>query len=72
MKRNALRTNSAALATVSTSACNMECADYMEHLFFKAVYISFLCTVELVTVEYALSARASGAYISAGVAANTF
>ena len=72
MKRDTLRTYSAALATVRTSSCHMECTDNVEHLLFERIYICFLGTVELVTVKYTFSATACRTYVSAGVATDTF
>ena len=50
----------------------MECTDNVEHLLFERIYICFLGTVELVTVKYTFSAAACRAYVSAGVATDTF
>ena len=72
VERDALRTNSAALSAVGASACDVERADYVEHLFFEAVNVSLLCAVELCAVEYALTARASGTYVSARITTDTF
>ena len=47
MKRNPLRTNTAALATVCTSSCNVECTDNVEHFFFKGIHVCLLGTVKL-------------------------
>ncbi len=72
MKRNSLRTYSAAFAAVCTSSCHMECTDDMEHFFFKGVHICFLRTVKLIAVEYTFTTAACWTYITAGITADTF
>ena len=70
VERDALRTYSAALATVGASARNVERADNVEHLLLEGVDVCLLCGVELSAVEYALAAGACGAYVSARVASD--
>ena len=72
MKRDSLRTYSAALSAVRTSSGYVERADDMEHLLFEGVHVRFLCAVELVAVKYALAAGACRTYIAACIAADTF
>ena len=72
MKRDSLRTYSAAFSTICTSSCYMECTDNMKHLLFERVHICFLRTVEFVAVEYTFTAAACRTDITAGIAADTF
>ena len=72
MKRDSLRTYSAALSAVRTSSGYVEGADDMKHLLFDGIHIRFLRAVKLVAVKYALAAGACRTYISACVAADTF
>ena len=72
VKRNSLRTYSAAFAAVCTSSCHMECTDDMEHLLFERVHVCFLRTVKLIAVEYTFTAAACRTDITAGIAADTF
>ena len=72
MKRNALRTYTAALSTVGTSAGHVEGADDMEHLLLKGIHICLLRAVKLIAVKYALAAAAGRTDISAGIAADAF
>ena len=72
MKRNALGTDSAALAAVGTPSCHMEGTDNMEHLLLKGIGIRLLIAVILAAVEDTFAAAAGRTHIAAGVAADTF
>ena len=68
MERNVLRTYSGALAAVCTSARNVERADDVEHLFFKAVGDSLVFNTGVRVAEHALFTGTSGADITASIA----
>ena len=70
MERYILRANAGALAAVGASACNMECADDVEQLFFKAVCGSLIFDTRLGVIENALFAGTCGAYVTACVTAD--
>ncbi len=70
MERYILRAYAGALAAVGASACNMECADDVEQLFFKAVCGSLIFNARLGVIENALFAGTCGAYVTACVAAD--